>query len=587
MSRLVARVAAILGFLLITPGLASAISSTATIHFAGAGPGTPNGYEKASVLVEYSILICPGGQLTIAARRQKNSLTTSPRYWVDGVGVETSIPPPEIFTVEFSGRIVHGGMEIGRFEYLDGKGGGVHGLGLNCFSGDTRAFGKLSEHLSTKATDAERRNFLAALEIRVDEQYVNYLTNRDIEDHVRAAKRKAEAEKKAKEKRERKEKEKTEQERKEREEAERRGKDQAKAQGRSEKDSAKSQYAEGDFWGTGGGSGSGNDGGSKKPERGARSAENAAERQRREREESYGRLIEAEKRRQEERERVGRIVEKRVSALAQSYYAAQAVGSSMQNMKVLSQLDGNYATAEELEADFNARMQGLQAEMRNLEAAQEQSIQASKQMYFEDDDAIGEAVGIIGRGIAQSIRQSEMEEAKQRLRRQREEMHKRIAEQRKAAMIDMRNLLFAQFPDGNGPLSSHNVDSDILYFFSYTFDQGQIDHPRPNLYLSNVFPVHRYGDKTWPFKHAINKDIQKRAQGKNTLMGFYASESLATEMRDSFLKLAKVNELQVTEFEYAGRVPRKSAFETGGTSEQVDFWETKGAPQSEASTDFW
>jgi hypothetical protein len=131
-----------------------------------------------------------------------------------------------------------------------------------------------------------------------------------------------------------------------------------------------------------------------------------------------------------------------------------------------------------------------------------------------------------------------------------------------------------------------------LYFFSYIFDKKNIEFSQSVIAVSNVFPIARYGDGTWPFKTNVVSELRKTgAAGTVTLVGYYASKEMADQMHTSFMSLAGKCSFTTKDIVYKGK---KSSGKTGG-----DFWSNgSGTPvaakdtatsviKKEAADDFW
>lgn len=256
--------------------------------------------------------------------------------------------------------------------------------------------------------------------------------------------------------------------------------------------------------------------------------------------------------------------------LAQSFYAAEAIRTGKANLANASSLTGNYSSVEELEAEFAQKYASIAGEVENIANARNQQLQATYNAFYSDasasDKAIGQAATTLGSYINNLRAEKEEQRAKEELRRQREEQRARIEARKKEAMIQLRKGFFNEFPDGGVPLSGHKVVTDELYFFSYVFDKTKIDAGPASVKVSNVFPIARYGDGTWPFKVNVVTEVKKAASGEGpvTLVGYYTTREMADNMRTSFLNLASRCQITAKSIAYKGK---KSS---GGAA--TDFW---------------
>ncbi|ELR73623.1 hypothetical protein C900_02708 [Fulvivirga imtechensis AK7] len=278
-----------------------------------------------------------------------------------------------------------------------------------------------------------------------------------------------------------------------------------------------------------------------------------------------------------ERQRDKLQVEQISGLYAQSFYAAQAVGASKQNLDNLSRLSGNYESVEELEAEFNAKYYAIAQEVENLNRARNEALSANVATTFYGSDATGQATGEFIKGVGTMINNNKSEkeriEAEAALREQREQMLKQIEARKKTMMLNMRQGMLAQFPDGGLPLSSHQV-KDRVYCFAYFIDGSTLEKDAPVISITNVFPVDQYSDGTWPFKNTLVDELQKLSLDKVTLMGFYTAKEMADEMHTSLTSLSGKCNMKINLLEYNGKA---------STSVTNDFWETGKKQKSETS----
>lgn len=309
--------------------------------------------------------------------------------------------------------------------------------------------------------------------------------------------------------------------------------------------------------------------------------------------------------------------------MLQSYYAAEAVRTGKASLKEASSLTGSYNTVEELEAEFDQKYASISAEVENLTQARNQQLQSAYNSLYSDasasSQAIGQAATQLGSYLNNIRAEKEERRAKEELQRQRNEQKARIEARKREALIALRKGFFNEFPDGGVPLSGHKVTVNELYFFSYVFDKNKIDAGPASVKVSNVFPIARYGDGTWPFKNNVVGDVKKAAAGEGpvTLVGYYATKEMADNMRTSFLNLASRSQIAVKDIAYKGKKAAsgaatdfwgngvKTTAKTSGDSTVVtvpvkkktddDFWNTGGSKKAAADTtkkavkkdDFW
>lgn len=287
-------------------------------------------------------------------------------------------------------------------------------------------------------------------------------------------------------------------------------------------------------------------------------------------------------------------VEQKWASQQQSFYAAQSLSDARNSVANNSRLTGNFNSVKEIEAEFNQKYRSINQDVENLKTAKNEKLQADYNTLFYDADEKGKALGQLAVGIGSLINEAsaarEARKAKEALEAQRRAETAKIEEKKRLARIEIRKKLFSQFPDGGLPLSSHNIQVDEVYFFSYGFDNSTIDKESPVLFLTNLFPMAKYGDGTWPFKSGIMNEISKTGmQGSLTIMGYYTTLALAEQMRTSFKALSEKSGFVIKEVTYNGKKA------TAAGNGKTDFWgnEVKTSASGNISkeaqngTDFW
>lgn len=286
-------------------------------------------------------------------------------------------------------------------------------------------------------------------------------------------------------------------------------------------------------------------------------------------------------------------IEQEMALVASSFYAAQAVNRARKNLQSISKLDGNYESVEELNAAFEAQSRAINEATEALNDARQQSYQASYNSMYNNasdkDRAIGQAIAGAGSIISEIAAEKERRRLQEQLRQQRAQEEARIKLRKWQAVVSMRREMLKRFPDGGVPLSSHKVTANELYFFAYVLDSTDIQEENPVARVTNVFPVSRYGDGTWPFKNNITGELKNiTGSGRITIMGYYTTEKLAKDMHAAFLDIAKKCQVGVKHYTYKGK---KS---TNTVSDDTDFWgnqksgtekDKKAAPAKK--DDFW
>lgn len=253
----------------------------------------------------------------------------------------------------------------------------------------------------------------------------------------------------------------------------------------------------------------------------------------------------------------------------QNYYYAEAVRNGKQNLSDLQKLDGNYASIQQLEADFVRKYNSINTEVRNLEQTRNAQVSNAVGGTFNSnptEQAIGETMVLVG-AFANSIQaDKERKEAQETLRLERERQVKALDEAKKKARSDLRNNFLASYPDGGTPLEAHEVSESTVFLFAYIMDKSTISYESSTVYVTNVFQVDKYSDGTFPYKTSVLSKVTGMTKGEIVLIGYYTEENKAQGMRNSLIAMANKSELKVQELEL------KQIDANINTSE--DFWET-------------
>jgi hypothetical protein len=275
----------------------------------------------------------------------------------------------------------------------------------------------------------------------------------------------------------------------------------------------------------------------------------------------------------------------------QAFQASDAREAAKENVKEVTRMTGNYGSVDQLMSDFNNRMAQLNSAMNDLTEKRNAAVNASVDANFNGagEAEYGEAVKAIGGFVNMMKADKEKKQAQADLRAQKEAMLRHMEAEEKRMLTEMRTDLFKRFKEGSLPLSSSKVEANTIYYFIYSYDPAQISTPNPTLYVSNIFPVDRYSDGTWPFKTAITNQVAKLTPYAEVLHGYYTNPNEAVAMRNALQNVFTQSGGRILTVSYKGK---KSS---GATSGSTDFWETgKQAPGSTSKEakpvkkdDFW
>lgn len=129
------------------------------------GSARVDGFEQASVDVEYGFNIC-GGDLVLGARIDRSSFKARGAYWHAGVRVprdEDSVEPRRPAGVRFVGKVLRNGAVLAPFRMEAGA-----SLGFNCFSGDYITVAPLKSLVPPRATREQLRELASSLSITIE-----------------------------------------------------------------------------------------------------------------------------------------------------------------------------------------------------------------------------------------------------------------------------------------------------------------------------------------------------------------------------------------------------------------------------------
>lgn len=290
----------------------------------------------------------------------------------------------------------------------------------------------------------------------------------------------------------------------------------------------------------------------------------------------------------QQQEQVDQLVGK-TTGFVQSYYQLQQAGNSYQNMRELSSLNGRYASVDDLERDFRRQSSMIRQEANNF--AQAKSAASSSYVDLQtntaQEKAYGEVLKSFGNIIVQGQANRAEKEAREDLMRQKELIQKQIEAENKRSKALLRNKLSETFIAGGPPLTAHKVQEPVVYMFAYITDKSTFEDEKAQVWLSEVFPVLKFSDQSFPFRNTLINRLKGFGKGEVTLVGFYTEEKAALDMHQSFAKLAPVSEFTVLPF-------KTGIKKTKGTTNNstTDFWENKKSASNPKATtvsqsNFW
>ena len=257
--------------------------------------------------------------------------------------------------------------------------------------------------------------------------------------------------------------------------------------------------------------------------------------------------------------------------LETSFYSMKEVDKNRNELNELSSIKGNFNTVEEIEMAFQAKFNKIASTVdRTVQSENAAMVDQLNVMnhYSGGNEMIVQGIGIAA-GLINSIASAERKrEYEELLRRQKEEQLRRLKSMKASQVVEVRKALLETFPDGGLPPSSQTIENTTIYVFSFSTNPYSFIHDKPNLSLTNVFPITRKKDSVWMFKNTLIKDLQAHFKNDDIpiILGFFTSENDAKNLRDSFLYLASQCDFNLKFSEYTNQ---KS---TNEKNTSTDFW---------------
>lgn len=278
-----------------------------------------------------------------------------------------------------------------------------------------------------------------------------------------------------------------------------------------------------------------------------------------------------------------------------SFYMMSA---AKEGLRDASYLGSNFETIEELNAAFSQQMREISVMASELQQSSTQGVQAYAQMIGTgssgyDYSGYSSAIG----GIAAAIGANKAEkDAREELKRQRDEAEAEIKTRQLKALVAMRTEISNVFIEGGMPLSSHKISAPVLYMFAYNSNKADWNKDQSvPMSISNVIPVYRYSDGTYPYTSNVKRTFESAGMSNPIIIGYFTDQEEAEGYRSSLLEIAPEAKFAVKDVEV--QVKERSISAQSSTSSEVDFWGTKSSGEvgsksiptkaKEKEVDFW
>jgi hypothetical protein len=258
--------------------------------------------------------------------------------------------------------------------------------------------------------------------------------------------------------------------------------------------------------------------------------------------------------------------------LETSFYSMQEVEKNRNELNELSSLKGKFNSVEEIERSFQEKFNKIASTVDKTVESENTAMMdnvSTMNQLSGGNELIGQGIGLAA-GLLNSIGAEERRrEYEERLRKQKEEQIRRLKAMKASQVVEVRKALMGTFPDGGLPTSSTTIDNQVIYIFSYSTNQYSFLRDKPNLSVTNVFPITRNKDGTWMFKNVLIKNLKTYFSNDDTpmLLGFFTSEKDANSLRDSFLYLASQCDFNLNFTTYSNATIKET-----NNSNDNDFW---------------
>jgi hypothetical protein len=260
----------------------------------------------------------------------------------------------------------------------------------------------------------------------------------------------------------------------------------------------------------------------------------------------------------------------------------ESISSDKKRLDDARQLSGNYSSIEDIEREFSSKMSSIRGITSNIESQRNAKLNYAVGAKFNANAtelAIGQGLNVLGSILNGAKAAKDARAAQEELRYQRELEIKKFEEEKKRAILEMRNELFKRFPDGSLPDQQLKIQNKVIYFFAYITEKNKIQDTKPLVTVTNIFPVTKFDDGTFPYKVSIMNKLTGIAPGNISLTGFFETSERAEEIRKVFIKLAESSQLTVSQFQL--KTNSKSVSNISKTI-AADFWENgKNADSSQ------
>ncbi len=193
---------------------------------------------------------------------------------------------------------------------------------------------------------------------------------------------------------------------------------------------------------------------------------------------------------------------------------------------------------------------------------------------------VTQGVGLVAGILTELGEEKRQKEAYQAQLREAQAERERAAAQIRREKIATHTNFITAFIDAKLPLSSSNIEEDVIYYFAFSADKSALATTNPTINITEIFPITKYNDDTWPFSVNIKKEISNILKSTDiVLIGYYKSK---TEAETDYFKfknsLEKLNFL-ITSYNYKGKIKESNSND--------DMWDDTSKKTTNDVDDFW
>lgn len=246
----------------------------------------------------------------------------------------------------------------------------------------------------------------------------------------------------------------------------------------------------------------------------------------------------------------------------------------------------NAAQKAEQESKANAAKE-LQIAINKANEEEHQARQAARQAKAElTAQVVTQAAGLVGELLNDWAENARKKEAYQAKLREEQVERDRIAEenrQKKIKKIALHTNYITTIKDAKLPLSSEDIDEEIIYYFAFNIDKTALATTTPKINLTGIFPIAKYNDGTWPYAANIKKDLSTVLKNTDVVLnGYYRNRNEAETDFAIFKETLETLNFTITSFEYKGKTKEVK-------SNNDDIWNDTGnkTKPKVSNDDFW